>query len=166
MLYDSCSICSYAVGPRHPRRGRFSPSACPVVPYGFLKEASRCVIEVARYIAFNDPLVDCPTVTSELLSYVSHSVIGASVWPESVGVDTEIGFPYWFQDHAKGFLNNPVQQGWDAISRLHILSSPLSEQSRSGILSTPCVATRCRSAIYAGWESCLNTSWSTLTGVS
>src|SRR5215470_13083496 len=87
------------------------PLAGPPIMYReYLKEASRCTIQVARYIAFNDPLVNCPTVTSELLSYVSHSVIGASVWPESVGVDTEIGFPYGFQDHAKGFLNNPVQQ--------------------------------------------------------
>ena len=72
------------------------------------------MIQVAFYVTFYDPLIDCPTVASELLSYVSHSVIGASVWPESIGVDAKVGFPYGFQDHAKGFLYDPIQQGWDA----------------------------------------------------
>jgi hypothetical protein len=29
-------------------------------------------------------------------------------------MDTEIAFPYWFQNQAKGVLYNPVKQGWDA----------------------------------------------------
>ena len=72
------------------------------------------MIQVAGYVAFNDPLVGCSTVSSESFSYIGHSIIGASVWPESIGVDAKVGFPYWFQDHAKGFLYNPVKQGWDA----------------------------------------------------
>src|SRR6266849_7866881 len=87
--------------------GHVSPLACPVGPHGFLKEASTCRIEVAGYVAFNDPLVRA-AVSGEPFSNVRHCVIGASVWPESIRVSTEIGFPDWFQDHPECLLNNAV----------------------------------------------------------
>ena len=88
------------------------------VGYSFLHrfDASpvRDRVEVARSVACYDPLVDFPTVAGEFLSDVRHGVVGASVWPESIGMGTKVRFPYWFQDHAKGFLYYPVKQGWDA----------------------------------------------------
>ncbi len=41
---DSCIICLYAVRSRQPGEGRYCSSD---MSYGFLKEASRCVIEAA-----------------------------------------------------------------------------------------------------------------------
>jgi len=79
-----------------------------VGPHGFLKEASTCRIVVARYVACNDPLVRA-AVSGEPFSKVRHGVIGAAVWPESIRVSTEIGFPDWFQNHAKSLLDNPVE---------------------------------------------------------
>ena len=76
--------------------------------HGLSKEASRCRIEVAGYVSFNDPLVEGSAVTGESIADVCHCVIGASIWPESIGVDTKVSFPYGFQDHAEGFLYNPV----------------------------------------------------------
>jgi len=35
-------------------------------------------------------------------------------WPESIGMDAEIGLPIWFQNHPKGFLYNPVKQDWES----------------------------------------------------
>jgi len=74
----------------------------------YLKEASRCMIQVAGDVALYDPLVTKPVVRGEPFSNVGHSVIGASIWPESIGVGAKVRFPYWFEDHAKGFLYNPV----------------------------------------------------------
>ena len=79
----------------------------PLVCREYLKEASRCTIQVAGYVAFNDPLVRA-AVSGEPFSNVRHCVIGASVWPESIRVSTEIGFPDWFQDHPECLLNNAV----------------------------------------------------------
>ena len=75
-------------------------------------------------------------------------------------------FPFGFERAFDQCLASAVMYGRDVISRLYILSRPLWERSRSGIPFTPCVATRFRSAIYAGWEICSHTSWSTLTEVS
>src|SRR5712671_2133620 len=62
---------------------------------------------LAGYVSFNDPLVRA-AVSGEPFSNVRHCVIGASVWPESIRVSTEIGFPDWFQDHPECLLNNAV----------------------------------------------------------
>ena len=80
----------------------------------YLKEASRCTIQVARYVSLNDPLVGLACTTGQSFADVGHGVIGASIWPESIGMGAKVRFPYWFQDHAKGFLYYPVKQGWDA----------------------------------------------------
>jgi len=53
-------------------------------------------------------------VSGESIREVGSGIIGASIWPESIGTLTKIYFPYWFQDHAKGFLYYPVVYGWDA----------------------------------------------------
>ena len=79
----------------------------------YLKEASRCTIQVAGYVAFNDPLVRA-AVSGEPFSNVRHGVIGAAVGPESIRVSTEIGFPDWFQDHPECLLNNAVIEHWYA----------------------------------------------------
>jgi hypothetical protein len=71
-------------------------------------------VEVAGYVYFSDPLIALACIASQSFANVGHCVIGASIWPESIGVDTEVGFPYRLQDHSEGFLYNPVQQGWDA----------------------------------------------------
>src|SRR5215510_1714312 len=65
-------------------------------------------IKVARYVAFYDPLVAFSCCSYKSVSQVGHCVICVSVWPESIGMDTEIGFPYGFQDHAECFLYNSV----------------------------------------------------------
>jgi hypothetical protein len=77
------------------------------------------MIQVAGYVSLNDPLVALACIAGQSFSNVGHCVIGASVWPESVGMDTEVCFPYGFQDHPKGFLYDPVQQGWNTHSTLH-----------------------------------------------
>src|SRR4030095_12482440 len=84
----------------------------PIVCRESLKEASRCMIQVAGYVAFNNPLVDAP-IAGEPIPNVGDGVIGASIWPESIGMDTKVSFPYGFQDHTKGFLHNPVVNGSD-----------------------------------------------------
>ena len=93
--------------------------------HGLSKEASRCRIEVAGYVAFYDPLVEGSAVTGESIADVCHCVIGASIWPESIGMDTEIGFPYGFQDHAEGFLYNSVAYTRDPLSTLPLFPSSL-----------------------------------------
>src|SRR6266403_3351422 len=100
MLYDSCSICSYAVGPRHPRRGRFSPSACPVVPYGFLKEASRCVIEVTFNIELDAPLCTSPGTHDSFQCRVARPL-----YPEPVRTILKHWFIDGFKDHTPHFLH-------------------------------------------------------------
>ena len=82
------------------------------------------MIQVARYVTFNDPLV-CAPVTGEPVSNVGDGVIGASIGPESIGMDTKVSFPYGFQDHAKGFLDNPVVNSWNTHSTLHLYPSRL-----------------------------------------
>src|SRR5215475_15945566 len=89
----------------------------------------------------------------------------AAPWPKAIGVGFKACLPFWLKGGLDDCLHHPVLAGWDAISRLHILSSLLQERLQSRILSTPCVATRSHSAIYVGWAICSNTSWSTLTGV-
>src|SRR5262245_61023478 len=81
---------------------------------GFLKEASTCRIEVACYVAFYHPLVTLCTVAGESVSYECDGIIGAPVWPESIGVFAKVCFPYRFQGHAKGFLYHPILQCWNA----------------------------------------------------
>jgi hypothetical protein len=49
--------------------------------------------KVARYVAFNDPLVRSSTVSDESFANVCHGVIGTSIWPESVGIDAKVSFP-------------------------------------------------------------------------
>src|SRR6266478_4096281 len=93
--------------------GHVPPLTGPVGPHGFLKEASTCRIEVARYVSLNDPLVGLACATGQSLADGGHGVIGASIWPESIGMGAKVGFPYGFQDHPEGFLYNPVQQDWD-----------------------------------------------------
>src|SRR5712691_9818054 len=89
------------------------PLAGPPIMYReYLKEASRCTIQVALYVALYDPLEILP-FTYQAVSYVCDGVIRASMGPESIGTDTEIGFPYGFQDHAKTFLYNPVLDRWN-----------------------------------------------------
>jgi hypothetical protein len=48
------------------------------------------------------------------MAYRGDRIHGATVWPKTRGVLTEIGFPYGFQDHAPGFLPNTVFDGRDA----------------------------------------------------
>src|SRR6267143_132251 len=82
------------------------------VRYSFLdclhQPPVRYRVEVAGYVALYDPLVTKPVVRGEAFSNVGHSVIGASIWPESIGVGAKVRFPYGFEDHAKGFLYDPV----------------------------------------------------------
>jgi hypothetical protein len=73
-----------------------------------LKEASRCTIQVAGYVAFNHPLKSLALVIREAVAQVGDGVIGAAIGPESIGTIAERGFPYRFQDHAQGFLYNPI----------------------------------------------------------
>jgi len=89
-----------------------SPLAYIVGSHGFLKEASTCRIEVAGYVAFYHPLV--VTWSGQPITYVGDGVICASIWPESVGVNAKVCFPYWFQDHTETFLYNSVPDGWSA----------------------------------------------------
>src|SRR6266705_1467736 len=79
----------------------------------YLKEASRCMIQVAGYVSFNGPLVILSSTAGESFADVGHCIIGASVWPESEGALTEVGFPYGFEDHAKGFLYYPIPYAGD-----------------------------------------------------
>ena len=62
---------------------RGSPAGPAIVWREYWKEASRCMIQVAGYVPFNDPLVRA-AVSGEPFSNVRHCVIGASVWPESI----------------------------------------------------------------------------------
>jgi NADH:ubiquinone oxidoreductase subunit E len=68
----------------------------------------RNCVKVALYVAFYHPLVRVPVMARESVTNVCDGVMCASVWPESIGSLMKIRFPYWFQDHAKGFLYNPV----------------------------------------------------------
>jgi hypothetical protein len=56
MLHGSCSTCSHAVSPRYPGGGHSPPLACPVMGHGFLKEASRCVIETSPDLRLHSPV--------------------------------------------------------------------------------------------------------------
>jgi hypothetical protein len=47
----------------------------------------RYCVEVAGYVTLNDPLVDAP-IAGEPIPNVGDGVIGASIWPESIGMDT------------------------------------------------------------------------------
>jgi len=94
-----------------------------------------------------------------------HGIPRASSWPATVGVRRTAACPCWVKGQFHERLHHAVLLGWDAISRLHILSSLLQERLRYSIRSTPCVATRSHSAIYVGWAICSNTSWSTLMEV-
>src|SRR6266699_170913 len=49
-------------------------------------------VEVARYVTLNDPLVDAP-IAGEPIANVGDGVIGASLGPESIGMDTKVSFP-------------------------------------------------------------------------
>src|SRR5262249_29925745 len=86
----------------------------------YLKEVSRCMIQVARYVSLNDPLVGVAGTAGQSFADVGHGVIGASIGPESIGMGAKVGFPYGFQDHPEGFLYNPVQQDWDASGPLFL----------------------------------------------
>src|SRR5258705_3202521 len=101
MLYDSCSICSYAVGPRHPRRGRFSPPACPVVPHGFLKEASRCVIETALDVAFDEPFGPVPCIMD-----FCQGRLASPFRSETMAVVRKLWLIVGFQDRTDYILNH------------------------------------------------------------
>jgi len=67
----------------------------PIKSRESLKEALRCMIQVACYVAFYDPLED-PSVSGKASSKVCYGIIGASIWPESIGVSAKVGFPYGF----------------------------------------------------------------------
>ena len=69
-------------------------------------------VKVACYVALYDPLVRL-SLSGKAVSKVRDGVIGASVWPKSLGMFTKGGFPYGFQDHPKGFLYYAVVNGWD-----------------------------------------------------
>ena len=71
-------------------------------------------VKVAGYVAFNHPLVAFSAMAGESVPNEGDSVVGASIWPESIRVSAEISFPYGFKEHAKGFLYNAVNQGWNA----------------------------------------------------
>src|SRR5262245_9398888 len=71
-------------------------------------------VKVAGYVSFDHPLVCGSACSKESFFQISDDVIGASIWPETIRVLTEIRFPDWFQDHAKGIFFNPVDQCWDA----------------------------------------------------
>jgi len=71
-------------------------------------------VEVAGYVSFYHPLVCGSATSEESLFQIGDDVIGASIWPETIRVCAKVGLPDWFQDHAKGFLYNPVKQRWDA----------------------------------------------------
>ena len=64
-------------------------------------------VKVAGYVSFYDPLVAIPAWCGKPFAQVGHSVIGASIGPESVGLFTKVRFPYRFEDHPQGFLYNP-----------------------------------------------------------
>ena len=70
-------------------------------------------VKVACYVAFDDPLVCFPAWTCEPFSHGGHGIVGASIGPESIGVEAKVSFPYGFQDPAKGFLDNPIVNGWN-----------------------------------------------------
>ena|SRR6516165_98024 len=74
----------------------------------------RYCVEVARYVAFYHPLVGVPTGANKALPQVGNGIIGAAVGPESIGMSIKVSFPYGFQSHAKGFLDNPIVNGGNA----------------------------------------------------
>ena len=82
-------------------------------------------VEVARYVSLNGPLVGLACTTGQSFADVGHGVIGASIWPESIGMGAKVGFPYGFQGHPEGFLYNPIRQGWDPLSTLPLFPSYL-----------------------------------------
>ena len=59
----------------------------------YLKEVSRCMIQVASYVAFNHPLVGVPTCANEALPQVGDGIIGAAIGPEAIGMSAKVGFP-------------------------------------------------------------------------
>jgi len=71
-------------------------------------------VKVAGYVSFYDPLEGRPAGACKPFTQVGHRVIGASIRPESVRMNTKVGFPYRFQGHAKGFLDNPVTYAGNA----------------------------------------------------
>ena len=64
-----------------------------------LRGVLTCVIEVARYVSLNDPLVGLAGATGQSFTDVGHGVIGASIGPESIGMGAKVGFSYGFQGH-------------------------------------------------------------------
>ena len=71
-------------------------------------------VKVARYVAFDHPLVTGSTWSGEAVTQIGDGIIGASVRPESIGTIAKVGFPYGFKEHPQGFLYNPVVDGGDA----------------------------------------------------
>jgi hypothetical protein len=71
-------------------------------------------LTVACAVACNDPWGLFPASRGESLAPSGHRVLGASIGPASRGVPAHVRFPYGFQDHAPGFLSNPVVKGREA----------------------------------------------------
>src|SRR5438309_6576130 len=65
-------------------------------------------VVVAGYVAFDHPLVGVRPVSCEAVSHPGDGIIGASIGPESIGVDAKVRFPYRLEDHPEGFLYNPI----------------------------------------------------------
>ena len=68
----SCQMNNYTTGCAARELHMRDPplAGLPLVCREYLKEASRCTIQVARYVALYDPLVCCSTAASEARSNV------------------------------------------------------------------------------------------------
>src|SRR5438132_9997079 len=87
----SCQMNNYTTGCAARELYMRAPLAGPPLVWReYLKEASRCTIQVARYVSFNDPLVGLSTGPSEAITYIGHCIIGASVWPESIRMEAKV----------------------------------------------------------------------------
>ena len=91
------------------RRGRCRSSG---MSYGFLKEASTCVIETPFAVGIAYPLAGALAVHAGVES--RHGIHRASSWPATVGVRLQAACPCWFEGQCNQRLPHAVLLGWDA----------------------------------------------------
>jgi hypothetical protein len=121
------SIC-YTSSPA--RRGRYRSSG---MSYGFLKEASTCVIEAAADVGVEYPLTTVFSIHSRVDSF--NSVHRATPWPKSIGVRFKACRPFWFQGSFNNCLHHPVLPGWYAQgSLLSIVFGDIHPSDRFGLV--------------------------------
>ncbi len=90
----------------------------------YLKEASRCMIQVRFDIAFHDSLIGETCANHRPVDFRHHIFRGAA-WSKAIRAIEKVSFPDGFEYHPEGFLYDPIFQNWNPHSTLHLYPSRL-----------------------------------------